>query len=42
MENYHGLFFGEKYTYYNGFTLIAGTNKKQDWKWKEWWERKLG
>jgi hypothetical protein len=42
MKNYHCVLFGEKYIYRNGFALIAGTSKKQDWKWEEWWKRKLG
>jgi hypothetical protein len=32
----------KEYIELNGFTMIAGANKKQDWKWEEWWERQLG
>jgi len=31
-----------EYVDLSGSTVIAGANKKQDWKWKEWWERQLG
>jgi len=40
--NYYGVLFYKEYLELSGLAMISGANKKQDWKWEEWWERNPG